>query len=253
MLSINDWLDDLRLAVAMLTRIPMPHPDGASPSYLARAQRVIPLVGAAIGGAIGLFYLAFLATGMPVLAAAALALGAGALLTGAFHEDGLADLADGFGGGRDKAAKLEIMRDSRLGTYGALILLVTFVAKIAALASLPKSAVLTSLIAVHALSRGPLPALALALPYARDDGLAASSGQVDATIAAIAVAIAVGIALLCLPILDAVLAALIGSCAVIAIGVLASRQIGGHAGDVLGGAQQVAEVAILLFLAIRIG
>src|SRR5437763_1531756 len=77
------------------------------------------------------------AAGLPDLAAAALALGAGAILTGALHEDGLADVADGFGGGRDIAAKLEIMRDSRLGTYGALILLVSFAAKLSALAVLP--------------------------------------------------------------------------------------------------------------------
>ncbi len=250
---MNNWLDDLRLAVAMLTRIPMPHPDGATPSYLARAQRVIALVGAGIGAAIGLIYLGLLATGMPVLAAAALALGAGALLTGAFHEDGLADLADGFGGGRNKVAKLEIMRDSRLGTYGAFILLVTFVAKVAALAALPKSSILMSLIAAHALSRGPLPALALTLPNARDDGLAASSGKVDSAVATIAAAIAVVIALLCLPFPDAVLSTLIAIAAVIAIGVLARRQIGGYTGDVLGAAQQMAELAVLLLLAIRYG
>src|SRR5882757_7332222 len=114
MTTIRDWLDDLRLAVAMLTRIPMPHPDGATPSYLARAHRAFPIVGAAIGGVIGLVYLMLLSAGLPAIATAALALGAGMLLTGAFHEDGLADLADGFGGGRDKATKLEIMRDSRL-------------------------------------------------------------------------------------------------------------------------------------------
>src|SRR5882724_12552182 len=145
----KNLLDDLRVAVAFLTRIPLPHPDGAMPRDLARAQRMFPLVGAAIGAAVGLFYLATLAIGVPALAAAALALGAGALLTGALHEDGLADVADGFGGGRDKAAKLEIMRDSRLGTYGALILLVAFAAKLAALAALPRSAVLPALVAAH--------------------------------------------------------------------------------------------------------
>jgi adenosylcobinamide-GDP ribazoletransferase len=248
---MNDWLDDLRLAVAMLTRIPMPHPDGATPPYLARMQRAFPLVGATIGAAVGLLFLGLLATGMPALAAAALALGASALLTGAFHEDGLADLADGFGGGRDKAAKLEIMRDSRLGTYGTLALVVVFVAKTSALTGLPKASVLTSLIAVHALSRGPLPILALALPYARDDGLAASRGQVDAVIAATAAAIAIVIAFLCLPFFEALLAVIVAAFAMIAIGVIAKRQIGGQTGDVLGGAQQVAEVAILLLLSIR--
>src|SRR5262245_47697291 len=151
---ISDWLDDLRLAVAFLTRIPMPHPDGALPSYFTRAHRVFPLIGAAIGAAVALVQLALLKVGVPPLAAAALALGAGALLTGGLHEDGLADLADGFGGGRDKAAKLEIMRDSRLGTFGALALLVSFTAKVAVLAALPASVLLPGLIAAHALARG---------------------------------------------------------------------------------------------------
>jgi cobalamin synthase len=104
--------------------------------------------------------------GLPDLAAAALALGASAILTGALHEDGLADVADGFGGGRDPAAKLEIMRDSRLGTYGALILMVSFVAKLSALAALPDAVVVQSLIATHALARGVLPMMAASLPCA---------------------------------------------------------------------------------------
>ena len=113
---MNEWLDDLRTAVAFLTRLPMPHPEGEMPANFVRARRMFPLVGAAIGGAVGLFCLGMRMIGLPDLAAAALALGASAILTGALHEDGLADVADGFGGGRDPAAKLEIMRDSRLGT-----------------------------------------------------------------------------------------------------------------------------------------
>lgn len=251
--STGGWLDDLRLGVAMLTRIPMPHPDGAAPAYFARAQRVFPMVGAAIGGIIGLIYLLLLKTGMPVLAAAALALGAGMLLTGAFHEDGLADLADGFGGGRDRAAKLEIMRDSRIGTYGTLALLVAFAAKLAALASLPPSAALLGLIATHALSRAPLPAVTLVLPPARRDGLAASAGQPDIFIAACALAIAIVVALLCLPLVDAALAFVVAIAAVSLVAWITQRQIGGYTGDVLGAAQQIAEVALLLFLAIRYG
>jgi len=210
-------------------------------------------VGAAIGGAIGLVYLMLTVIGVPVIAAAALALGAGMLLTGAFHEDGLADLADGFGGGRDKAAKLEIMRDSRLGTYGALVLLVTFAAKMAALAALPKSSVVASLVAAHALSRGPLPAITLFLPYARESGLAASAGRIDPPAAAIAAIGALVIAVLCLPVLDALLAVVVAIGAAAAIAMLAQRQIGGYTGDVLGGAQQTAETALLVLLAVRHG
>src|ERR1700738_1308254 len=119
----EDWINDLRLATALLTRVPMPHPDGAMPAGLARAQRAFPLVGAMIGLVVGLADLSWLAIGIPPLAAATLALGASAALTGALHEDGLADVGDGFGGGRDRAAKLSIMRDSRLGTHRAICLL----------------------------------------------------------------------------------------------------------------------------------
>src|SRR5260370_27144234 len=98
----------------------MPHPTGRLPANFVRAHRMFPLVGAAIGGAVGLVCLGLRAIGVPDLAAAAMALGASAILTGALHEDGLADVADGLGGGGDAAAELAIMRDSPPGTYGAL-------------------------------------------------------------------------------------------------------------------------------------
>ena len=232
---MKDWLEDLRTATALLTRVPMPHPDGARPSNLARAGRVFPLIGAAIGGIIGLIYAALLGLGLPALAASALALAGGALLTGAMHEDGLADCADGFGGGRDRDAKLEIMRDSRLGTYGALALLASFVAKVSALETLPEEAALPGLIAAHALARGLLPTLALVLPVARRDGFAA-------------ILLGLLVALLCLPFRQALGAAMIAGIGVLAVAVLAQRQIGGHTGDVLGAAEQTAEIAVLLFL-----
>src|SRR5262245_12159321 len=134
---MHEWFDDFKTAVAFLTRLPMPHPDGAVPPNFVRAHRMFPVVGALIGAAVGLFCVGLRAVGVPDLAAAALALGAGTILTGALHEDGLADVADGFGGGRTLESKLEIMRDSRLGTYGAMILLVSFAAKMSALAAIP--------------------------------------------------------------------------------------------------------------------
>jgi adenosylcobinamide-GDP ribazoletransferase len=245
----KDWLDDLRGAVAFLTRVPMPHPHGATPASFARVHRAFPLVGAVIGGVIGIVHLGLLALGLPSLGAAALALGAGAVLTGALHEDGLADLADGFGGGRDKAKKLEIMRDSRLGTYGALILLVTFAAKLAAIAALPKSAVLPSLIAAHALARAPLSVMAMAMPYARNDGLAATAGRPNPQTATTAVILALAVAILALPWSAALAAAVVAALGALCIAILAQRQIGGQTGDVLGAAEQVSETAVLLLLA----
>jgi adenosylcobinamide-GDP ribazoletransferase len=249
---MNDWLDDLRTAVGFLTRLPMPHPTGPMPTNFVRAHRVFPLVGAAIGAAVGLLYLALRVIGVPDLAAAALALGASALLTGALHEDGLADVADGFGGSRDPAAKLEIMRDSRLGTYGALILMVSFVAKLSALAALPDAFVVQGLIAAHALARGVLPAMAASLPYARKDGLAANAGRPDSATAAIAGGLAFIIAWLSLPWFEALSAALAAAACAIGMAWLARRQIGGQTGDVLGGAEQLGETAVLVLLAAQL-
>jgi adenosylcobinamide-GDP ribazoletransferase len=246
---MNDWLDDLRTAVAFLTRLPMPHPEGAMPPNFVRAHRMFPVVGAAIGGAVGLFCLGLRAIGLPDLAAAALALGASALLTGALHEDGLADVADGFGGGRDRAMKLEIMRDSRLGTYGALILMVGFVAKLSALAAIPDAFVVQSLIAAHALARGVLPAMSMNLAYARKDGLAANAGRPDFATAATAAALALLIAWLALSWRLALGATLAAAACAAGMAWLAQRQIGGQTGDVLGGAEQLGETAILLLLA----
>jgi adenosylcobinamide-GDP ribazoletransferase len=249
---MNDWLADLRTAVAFLTRLPMPHPTGPLPANFVRAHRMFPLVGAAIGGAVGLVCLGLRAIGVPDLAAAALALGASAILTGALHEDGLADVADGFGGGGDAAAKLEIMRDSRLGTYGAVVLMVGFVTKVSALAVLPDAVVVQSLIVAHALARGVLPAMSMSLAYARKDGLAANAGRPDATTAAIAAAFAIVIAVLVLPWFEALGAAFAAGISATGMAWLAQRQIGGQTGDVLGGAEQVAETAILVLLASRL-
>ena len=249
---MNDWLDDLRTAVAFLTRLPMPHPAGPMPANFVRAHRMFPLVGAAIGGAVGLVCLGLRAIGVPDLAAAALALGISAILTGALHEDGLADVADGFGGGRDVAAKLEIMRDSRLGTYGVLILMVSFVTKVSALAVIPDAVVVQSLIVAHALARGVLPLMSMSLAYARKDGLAANAGRPDLETAAIAGAFAIVIALLALPWFVALGTALAAGISATVMALLAQRQIGGQTGDVLGGAEQVAETAILVLLAARL-
>jgi len=245
----KDWFDDLRCAVAFLTRVPMPHPDGPMPENFARAYRVFPLVGAGIGVAIGVVDLGLLAIGLPAFAAAALALGAGALLTGALHEDGLADVVDGFGGGRDRAAKLEIMRDSRLGTYGALALVFTIAAKASALAAIPRAAILPSLVVAHAIARVPPAFMAIWMPNARTDGLAATAGKPAAPVAATAAFIAAAISLLLLPWPEALGAALIAAAGAVFMAFLAARQIGGQTGDVLGAAEQIGETAILLLLA----
>jgi adenosylcobinamide-GDP ribazoletransferase len=244
----REWIDDVSLAVGLLTRVPMPHPVVATTDGLARAQRAFPLVGALIGLVVGLVDRCLLAIGVPALAAAALALGAGAALTGALHEDGLADVGDGFGGGRDKSAKLAIMRDSRLGTYGMIALLVGFIARASALASLPMAAILPALVVAHALGRAAIPVLAANMPFAREDGLGKSAGRPDLASAITAVVIGVVIALLCLTAKQALLAVVIAIIGAAAIAGLAWRQIGGVTGDVFGAAEQVVEALVLLTL-----
>jgi adenosylcobinamide-GDP ribazoletransferase len=249
---IRDWIDDVGLAVGLLTRLPVPQPADAGPDRLARAQRAFPLVGALIGLIVGIVDRCLLAMDIPALAAAALALGASAALTGAMHEDGLADVGDGFGGGRDRATKLSIMRDSRLGTYGVIVLLVGFSARMSALAALPVVAIIPALVAVHALARAAIPVLAANMPFARDDGLGKSAGRPGMADVITAVMIALVIALLCLLAKTAVLAVVVTAAGATAIAVLAWRQIGGVTGDVYGATEQVVEAAVLLMLAARL-
>jgi adenosylcobinamide-GDP ribazoletransferase len=247
--NLRNWSADFGLAVSLLTRIPMPQRTDVAPERMARAQRAFPLVGALVGLAIGLVDRCLLAIGIPELAATALALGAGALLTGALHEDGLADVADGLGGGRDREKKLAIMRDSRIGTYGVLALLVSFVAKCSALASLPAGEIIPALVVAHAMARAAIPMVTANMPFARDDGLARSAGRPDTASAVIAAVIAIVIGLLCLPIGHVVLAVIVTAAAAAAMAMLARRQIGGVTGDVFGAIEQTAETAVLLILA----
>jgi adenosylcobinamide-GDP ribazoletransferase len=248
----REWIDDVSLAVGLLTRVPMPHPVAATTDGMARAQRAFPLVGALIGLVVGLVDRCLLAVGVPALAAATLALGAGAALTGALHEDGLADVGDGFGGGHDKPSKLAIMRDSRLGTYGMIALLVGFVARASALASLPLAAILPALVVAHALGRAAIPVLAANMPFARDDGLGKSAGRPDLASAITAVIVGVVIALLCLTAGEALLAVAVAIMGAAAVAGLAWRQIGGITGDVFGAAEQVVEALVLIVLAARL-
>jgi adenosylcobinamide-GDP ribazoletransferase len=141
------------------------------------------------------------------------------------------------------------MRDSRVGTYGVLVLLVSFVAKVSALTSLPLVEIIPALIATHALARATTPVLAANLPFARDDGLGKSAGRPGTASVIIAVGIAIVIALLCLSFKVAVLAVLATAASAALMGLLAWRQIGGSTGDVFGAVEQVAETAVLLVLA----
>lgn len=222
---------------------------------LARTVWAWPLIGLFVGFLIGLSLIIARAIGLPPLPATIIAVAIGVLATGALHEDGLADIADGFGGGRDRAAKLSIMRDSRVGAYGVLVLIIAILLRTAALASfLPRVDYVFLLIVPMAAHAGGRAAMAVALrllPPAREDGLGAVTGR-PSWIQAIIAAILGGLPLLAIGPAKfsvslgtgAVLAAAV--VAAIAVGWLARRQIGGQTGDVLGAICIATEIAALL-------
>jgi adenosylcobinamide-GDP ribazoletransferase len=247
--TMNEWLDDFKTAVAFLTRLPMPHPQGAMPPNFVRSHRMFPVVGALIGAATGLFCLALRATGLPDLASAALALGAGAILTGALHEDGLADTADGLGGGT-RARKLKIMRDSRIGTYGVCALVISLALRWSTLAAIaaPRS-ILIALLLAHVAARAGLPLFMALVPPARSDGLSAGAGRPAGPNAAIALGLGALVLALGFGPGKAILAVIILAVIGLMTAWLAVKQIGGQTGDILGAFEQMAETAILLMAA----
>lgn len=243
--------DDFATATALLTRLPAGTgavPRGtAEPGAVAAAGWAFPLVGAGIGGVGALAYLFAIVLGLGAGPAALLAVLAGIALTGALHEDGLADTADGFGGGRTPDQKLAIMRDSRHGTFGILALVFSVGLRAAALAALtdPLHAGL-ALIAAHAASRGALPAAMRLLAPARPDGLGAAAGRPSLAVAVAAPVTGAVLALAVLGPRPGVLALLLAGGAVALAAMLARRQIGGYTGDVLGAFQQTGEIVMLL-------
>jgi adenosylcobinamide-GDP ribazoletransferase len=247
------WWADLKVALALLTRLPMgPSGDAEAPD-IARAGRVMPLAGALIGlvGAAAFWLSGGL--GLPPLVSGLVAVAATILFTGAFHEDGLADTADGLGATAERARRLEIMRDSRTGTYGALALILSVGLRAAALAAIAASgaapgagAVAVALISAHALARALPPAVMAWVPLARSDGLAAGAGRPEPAQAWFALGLGALIALLLLDFGTAVAAMAAAGLAAGALVLLARARIGGYTGDVLGAIEQVGEVAVLL-------
>jgi adenosylcobinamide-GDP ribazoletransferase len=243
--------DDFMVATALLTRLPVgaavPE-DGAT----AAAGWAFPLVGAGIGALAALAFFVAEAAGLAELPAAILALVAGIAVTGAFHEDGFADTADGFGGGAGREAKLAIMRDSRHGTFGVAAIVLSIALRAAALAAIgdPIHAGL-ALIAAHAASRAALPPVMRLIPPARPDGLGAAAGRPSLIVAAAAAAIGAAVALALLGPLTGAIALLLAGGAIGLAAMLARKQIGGYTGDVLGFCQQIGEIVMLLVAAAK--
>jgi adenosylcobinamide-GDP ribazoletransferase len=248
--------DDLAACLRFYSRLPVrAGADGGAMPDFRRAARALPVAGAIIGACGGAALLVARLVGVPALPASVLAIAALVAVTGALHEDGLADVADGFGGGATREAKLEIMRDSRLGSYGAAALVLVLLLRVSALAAIAAQGdwrAVLALIAAGAASRtaGLLPMMILA--PARADGAGAAATKPDGDAPRMALMLAAVISLLPLTAgasLGSVVVADLGVLlAAYAVARLAQRQIGGLTGDVLGAAQQAAEIAVLLAL-----
>ena len=238
---------DLKIGMLFATRFPLRHAAPIGGADIARASWTLPAIGALIGFLGAAVYWIAVRLNMPPLLGAALAVAATLAATGCLHEDGLADTFDGFGGGRSRERKLEIMRDSRIGTYGACALALSLMLRVGALASLADPGqVALAMIAAHAGARALLPLFLALVPPARPDGLAADAGR--PSLARVAVAGLLGIVLLLASFGPAgSLVPLAGL--LLALGImrkLCLRQIGGQTGDTVGALEQIGEIAVLL-------
>ena len=241
-------LADLASAFGLLTRVPVGHlaPPGTDH---ARAIWAYPVAGLAVGGLGGCVYAACIALRLAPALAAVWTLAAMTLATGGLHEDGLADTADGFGGGRTPGRRLEIMRDSRIGSYGAMALLSAFAVRGVAIAAIAEPArVAAALVASGALGRGAILLVLRLAPPARADGLSAGLAGAGWRPVTLGCAIALAAAFLTLPWREALACSALAGATAPGLAVLSGRLTGGHTGDVLGACAVVAECLALSVL-----
>jgi adenosylcobinamide-GDP ribazoletransferase len=234
-------------AVMFFTRIPVPAWVGHSQENLERSSRYLPLMGLLVGGiSAAAFYGASLVFSRET--AVVLALITGVLLTGAFHEDGFADFCDGFGGGWSRERILEIMRDSRIGAFGTIGLILLFLLKYHLILEAGSSRIPWLLISVHMVSRITPCLITSFVPYAREDGMAKPVARGMRKRDLLFAAVTAAAPLLWMPRLYLI----VPVCAVLIctalFGLYIHKWIGGFTGDCLGALQQISEVVFLAFL-----
>ena len=231
------WLADLKICVGVLTRIPVPPSTLPDDLSVSDASRYFPLIGGAIGllGGIALMIAAWLS--LPPSIASVFGLLAMTVVTGALHEDGLADTVDGLGGGSTREQKLAIMHDSQIGSFGVVALIFIF--------ALVSEAVL-ALIAAATASRAVLPVVMHYVPVAREDGLSADAGRPGFDRAAVAFLVGLAFLIFCLGFQTGIVALVLGALVAAVFVYFVANRIGGQTGDVLGATQQITEVIILL-------
>jgi adenosylcobinamide-GDP ribazoletransferase len=238
-------------ALQFFTRLPIPRWVGFDPAWLNQASRYFPLVGVVVALITGAAY-ALAAWFLPAPVAVVISTAVGIYATGAFHEDGFADMCDGFGGGMTPERVLEIMKDSRIGAYGAIGTICMLGLKLVTLSMLPPLAAIGALLVAHPLSRLMAASLIWRLDYARAEGKAKPLAQkmrgsefLIAAITAIVPALLV-IELHWLPPAALVSGVIVAAIATWWLARKCVRRIGGYTGDCLGAVQQVTEVMFYL-------
>ena len=243
---------DIRVAFALLTRLPLPYPQLDANRPAAVAAWAYPLVGLAVGFITILTIAGAMAVGLPTPVAALFGLLAGTLTTGAIHEDGLADCADGFWGGWTRARRLEIMKDSQIGTYGVLALVVSFCLRWQAIVLLINADAQMALIPAATVSRSAMVWMMHRLPNARSSGLSQQTGKPEFNTMVMALSIGI-MAVFFTADVPRLMPVAIAALCTFGLSKLAMVKIGGQTGDVLGGTQQVVEIALLLTILSSVG
>jgi adenosylcobinamide-GDP ribazoletransferase len=240
---------DLKIGLLFSTRLPLAQATPIAGTDIARASWALPVIGVLIGLFGALVYWVSFRFDLPAFLGAALAVSATLVLTGCLHEDGLADTCDGFGGG-DRERRLEIMRDSRIGAFGACALAMSLLLRVGALASLSAPGpVALGLIAGHAGGRAMVPLFLRLVPPARPDGLSADAGRPPPTSVAVAALLGLVLLLWSFGTGRAVVALLLLLAVVCFMRWLCLRQIGGQTGDTAGALEQIGEIVVLLLAA----
>jgi adenosylcobinamide-GDP ribazoletransferase len=233
------------IAVQFLTRLPVPRVLQNSEAELGKTSAFFPLVGVIVGGGAALLF-TLVQRLLPVPASVLCAIVFAAFITNGFHEDGLADTFDGFGGGWTKDRVLEIMRDSRIGTYGTLALIFLILGKLNLLSSLPQGQIWRWMIVAHTAARWTILPLCAWLPYARAEGQGKLVARQVGTLEIILGTVTLLVVLLLLP-WQAALVAFLATALVTFLSALYFRaRLQGITGDCLGAANQLTEVGLYL-------
>ncbi|WP_052245408.1 adenosylcobinamide-GDP ribazoletransferase [Halocynthiibacter namhaensis] len=242
--------DQFKLGIMLLTRLPMRSITGVVPT-LPASTWAWPIIGAFIGLMTGGTYLVATCIGLPPILSAFVALAVSLMLTGAMHEDGLADLADGLGGGSSVEKKLEIMRDSRLGSYGAAAMILTIGLRISAMAAFADPWItLMACIGLSAASRSFMVPVLWLVPPARTNGQGAHASEVTARQTIYCLLIAFIIFACATNILTALTVTVTMGISTFLLSRVVIKQISGQTGDVLGATQQLAEMTGWLTLVV---